>query len=177
MPNPDVLPTEDQEEVSATVTMTAAELEQLLERVAREAAASGGVELPPGSYRKGGRVWRKVWVPAAGRVNPQTGQQERGMRAVERPVRMVYDTTREGLLKAQDEAYNASPQQDVYHPDYGWLRFGRKREVDVEANLGAESDDGDVVYVPVGDGVRESLPLPPAPETTAPPETGKKVKP
>jgi hypothetical protein len=105
--------TDVQEQTPSTVTMTAAELEALLERVAREAAASGGVELPPGAYRRGGRVWRKVWVPAAGRVNPQTGQVEQGMREVERPVRIVYDTTREGLLKAQDEAYNASPQQDV----------------------------------------------------------------
>lgn len=155
---------EEQEATTATVTMSAQELEQLLERVAREAAASGGVELPPGAYRKGGRVWRKVWVPAAGRVNPQTGQYEQGMRLVERPVRVVYDTTREGLLKAQDEAYNASPQQDVYHPDYGWLRFGRKVEVDHEANLGAESSNLDVTYAPIGDGVRDSLPLPPEPQ-------------
>jgi hypothetical protein len=147
-----------------TVTMTADELEQLLANVAREAAAAGGFELPPGAYREGGRVYRDVYVPAPGRLNPETGEPEQGMRTVRRPVYLVTDTSPRGLAAAQDEAYLSVPQQDVYHPDYGWLRFGRKREVEVEANLGSDHDTSDVTYAPIADAnPRVGIPLPPAP--------------
>ncbi len=149
---------------SKTVVMTAEELEQLLADVARQASAGAVGALPPGAFRENGRVWRMVDIPAGGRVNPETGALEQGKRSVKRPVYLVYDSSPEGLLKAQDAAYRANPQQDVYHPEYGWLRNGKKRETDVQENLGADIDNVDVVYEPIDQGdVRASLPLPPAP--------------
>ncbi len=148
-----------------TVTMTAEELEKLLADVDRQAASGATGALPPGAYRENGRVWRDVPVPAGGRVNPETGLFEQGIRMKKRPVYLVYDQSPEGLLKAQDAAYRASPQQDVYHPEYGWLRNGKKREVDVAENLGADIDDTDVTYEPIDqDDVRAGIALPPSPQ-------------
>lgn len=135
-----------------TLTLTADELEAMLADVAKQAAAGAGTELPPGAYRDGGRVWRDVLVPAPGRTNPETGQAEQGLRTVRRPVLLVTDQSPGGLQHAQDTAYRSSPQMDVYHPEYGWLRYGKKREVDVEANLGSDIDNADVTYAPIDAG-------------------------
>jgi hypothetical protein len=154
-------------EAEKTVTLTESQIKALLADAIAQAGAQGAL-LPPGAYRAEGRVWRKVWVPTSGRTNPTTGQPEQGLRKVRRPVMLVVDQSREGLLRAQTAAYQASPQQDVYHPEHGWLRNGKKPEVDHPANLGSELDNTDVIYVPIGSGdPRAGMSLPTASSLTS----------
>lgn len=141
---------------SATVTLSAAELNRLLSDVVR-----GGGMLPPGAFREqDGVVYRYVLEPT-GRMRPvkgpdgkPTGRFESVNRRVRRAVYLTYDMSPQGLIKGKRAAQVAG--LDFYHPKYGWLRNGTKREVEVEENLGSGAQSFEMVYdlieVPDEDG-------------------------
>lgn len=54
---------------------------------------------------------------------------------VPHPVILPLATDEASVKEAQQKAVNAGA--DFYHPTYGWLRWGRKRETERPENLGA----------------------------------------
>lgn len=54
---------------------------------------------------------------------------------VPHPVILPLATDEASIREAQQKAINAGA--DFYHPKHGWLRWGRKREVERPENLGA----------------------------------------
>jgi len=54
---------------------------------------------------------------------------------VPHPVILPLATDEASIREAQQKAINAGA--DFYHPRHGWLRWGRKREVERPENLGA----------------------------------------
>lgn len=56
---------------------------------------------------------------------------------VPHPVILPLATDEASLKESQQKAINAGA--DFYHPTYGWLRWGRKREAERPENLGAST--------------------------------------
>jgi hypothetical protein len=130
------------------ITLTAAQLQQMLFDVQR-----GGGLLPPGAVRaEDGTVYRTVRQPTGRRraVKDASGKvirEETVSRLVRRGVYLTYDFSPEGLVRAKRQAQASG--LDFYHPRYGWLRNGSKREVEVAENLGSGAELYEMVYEPV----------------------------
>lgn len=75
---------------------------------------------------------------------------------VPHPVILPLATDPASMREAQQKAVNAGA--DFYHPQYGWLRWGRKRETERPENLGAGTVKYETRRVTVGNGPQ------PAPE-------------
>lgn len=128
------------------IEVSLGELQGLLQTITQ-----GGGILPPGAMRRpNGTVFRTVKQPT-GRLRPikgpdgkPTGRSEIVYRLVERDVYLTSDYSPGGLVLAKRAAYRS--QMDFYHPEYGWLRNGCKREVDVTENLGDGAQAYQMVY-------------------------------
>ena len=98
-------------------------------------------QLPPGVYEKNGRYWRDVKFRA---------------REIERDGVLVYEVQtkpREVYIGGHDvEANRKVAKQkrlDYWHPTWGWLRFGWKRELEAKENLGSGVERFPIEYVAV----------------------------
>jgi hypothetical protein len=89
------------------------------------------------------------------------------------PVILPLATDEASIREAQQKAINAGA--DFYHPTYGWLRWGRKRERERPENLGAGSvryETRRVSVIPDPEPAPEPEPEPeplPAPEAATAP--------
>lgn len=125
---------------------------------------SGGAFLPPGAFRdpQSGVVYREVRVPSGFReIKSEDGKtvirREQRLRKQKRLVMLVTDSSPVGLLETIKKAKRSSNENgpDVYHPRYGWLRGGYKREVDVPENLGTGAQPFEMEYLPIEDSATE----------------------
>ncbi len=121
---------------------------------------NGAAFLPPGAYRdpSSGIIYRDVRVPAGFRdIKSEDGKtvirREQRLRKQKRMVLLVNDPSPSGLLEAIKKAKRSSNENgpDVYHPRYGWLRGGFKREVDVPENLGTGAQHYEMEFLPIED--------------------------
>ena len=98
-------------------------------------------QLPPGVYEKNGRHFRDI---------------KRRVREVEREGAKVYEVQivpREVFIGGHDVEANQKEARrrklDYWHPRWGWLRHGWKRELESRENLGSGVERYPTEYVPV----------------------------
>lgn len=103
-------------------------------------------QLPPGVYEKGGRYFRDV---------------KHRVREIEREGAKVYEVqikprevylgsgARDAKLIEADRLAAKKAGLDFYHPTWGWLRHGWKRELEARENLGSGVERYPTEYVPV----------------------------
>ncbi len=100
--------------------------------------------LPEGVYEKGGKLYRDAPRMAQLIVHDDGSQEEVHdwiPREVILPLATDSASVEQARLKAVAQSERGVPT-DFLHPIHGWLRHGKKREIDDPDNLG----NGQVVY-------------------------------